>query len=235
VGLTFSNDWNGVTHYTANQAVTYGGSTYIALASNTDQEPDTSPQAWSVLAQAGSTGQTGEAGTAATVTIGTVTTLAAGSPATVSNTGSESAAVLNFGIPQGAQGAAGSGGTAGVSSGDFAAMYHSVSYTTTYYAVNTTQASASENATVLAWVPQGCTVTRLDVNSQQSGSITVTLRSGASPATMAPTSVSCSPGATTGGCPALGSFTIPAGDFIDFEISGASGTPAGVWTALQCQ
>jgi hypothetical protein len=28
--------------------------------------------------------------------------------------------------------------------------------------------------------------------------------------------------------------TIPAGEFVDFRVTGASGTAAGVWTALLC-
>jgi len=46
--------------------------------------------------------------------------------------------------------------------------------------------------------------------------------------------LSCTP-STTGSCPATGSVTIPAGNFIDFLIQNASGTVAGVWTSLQCQ
>lgn len=45
--------------------------------------------------------QPGENGAAATIQIGTVTTLPAGSRATVSNSGTPNAAVLNFGIPRG--------------------------------------------------------------------------------------------------------------------------------------
>lgn len=52
----------------------------------------------------GNSGNNGTNGTAATITIGTVTTLSPGSSATVTNIGSSSAAVLNFGIPQGLQG-----------------------------------------------------------------------------------------------------------------------------------
>lgn len=44
------------------------------------------------------------------VTVGTVTTLAAGSPATVTNSGTDQAVVLNFGIPKGADGTGGGGG-----------------------------------------------------------------------------------------------------------------------------
>lgn len=43
----------------------------------------------------------GANGAAATITVGTVTTGAAGSSATVTNSGTSSAAVLNFTIPKG--------------------------------------------------------------------------------------------------------------------------------------
>jgi hypothetical protein len=52
----------------------------------------------------GDKGDKGDAGSAATVAAGTTTTLAAGTSATVANSGSSSAAVFNFGIPQGAAG-----------------------------------------------------------------------------------------------------------------------------------
>ena len=46
----------------------------------------------------------GEKGDSATIAVGTVTTLPAGSPATVTNSGDENNAVFDFGIPQGAKG-----------------------------------------------------------------------------------------------------------------------------------
>lgn len=49
-------------------------------------------------------GSKGDPGDAATITVGTVTTLPAGSSATVTNSGTSSAAVFNFGIPKGADG-----------------------------------------------------------------------------------------------------------------------------------
>lgn len=61
----------------------------------------------------GDTGAVGSAGPSGTITIGTVTTGLPGSSATVVNTGSSTAAVLNFTIPQGATGATGSGGGGG--------------------------------------------------------------------------------------------------------------------------
>jgi len=54
--------------------------------------------------QSGSPGGDGEPGEAATITVGTVTTVAAGDPATVTNSGTSSAAVLDFEIPQGTPG-----------------------------------------------------------------------------------------------------------------------------------
>ena len=61
----------------------------------------------------GDTGNTGATGSAATVTAGSATPLAAGTSPTVSNSGTSSAAVFNFGIPAGATGAAGGKGDAG--------------------------------------------------------------------------------------------------------------------------
>jgi len=55
----------------------------------------------------GATGPAGADGAAATIAVGTVTTGAAGSSATVTNSGTSSAAVFDFAIPQGATGATG--------------------------------------------------------------------------------------------------------------------------------
>ena len=61
----------------------------------------------------GPKGDTGDPGAAATVRVGTVSTLPAGSVATVTNRGTTSAAILDFGIPQGAQGPKGDPGESG--------------------------------------------------------------------------------------------------------------------------
>ena len=55
----------------------------------------------------------GEKGAAATIAVGTTTTLDAGKDATVSNSGTSSAAVFNFGIPKGAKGDDGDPGSKG--------------------------------------------------------------------------------------------------------------------------
>lgn len=58
-------------------------------------------------------GPAGDDGAAATITVGNVTTGAAGSAATVSNSGTSSAAVLDFSIPQGQPGEDGDDGAPG--------------------------------------------------------------------------------------------------------------------------
>ena len=55
----------------------------------------------------GEPGQPGADGQAATIQVGAVTTLAPGQPATVTNTGTDTAAILDFGIPRGEDGAGG--------------------------------------------------------------------------------------------------------------------------------
>lgn len=232
VGMNYRGTWNTTVGYLANDAATFNGSTYLALTSSLGSEPDISPAQWAVLAAKGVAGPSGPAGAAATVSIGTVTTGAAGTQATVTNSGTGNAAVLDFTIPQGAPGANGTGGGGGTSGIPFASMYHAVSYITSFYSVNNANASASESASVLTWVPAGCTAAELTVFSQQSGTITVTLRQG-TPGNMADTALACS-AASGSSCTATGSAVVAAGSFVDLRISGASGTAAGVWTAVSC-
>jgi hypothetical protein len=60
-------------------------------------------------------GTPGAPGAAATIDVGTVTTVNPGDPATVTNSGTTSAAIFDFEIPEGAQGATGGAGVNGVS------------------------------------------------------------------------------------------------------------------------
>lgn len=114
--------WQGIyaasTSYAANDAVSYNGASYISLVdANRGNAPGFSGVTqWTLLAAVGATGATGSSGaagsngTSATVQIGSVTTGTAGSAAQVQNIGTSSAAVLNFTIPRGADGAAGAQG-----------------------------------------------------------------------------------------------------------------------------
>lgn len=231
-GVTYRGAWSAVTSYAVTDAVLFGGTTYFATAASTGLAPDQYPAAWSVLAQ-GSVGPTGPVGSAATVSVGTVITGLAGTQASVTNSGTAQAAVLNFTLPQGAAGTNGSGGGGGASASTFLSMYHAVSFATNYYSVSSTNASASEGASVLTWVPAACTATKLTVFSQQANTVVVTLRNGVS-GSMADTALACS-AASGGSCTVTGSLAVAAGSFVDLSIAGASGTAAGVWTALACE
>lgn len=233
-GISYKGVWSAATGYVANDAVFYNGSSYLALATSLAAAPDVTPSAWATLAQAGAMGATGPTGAAASIAIGTVTTGAAGTQAAVTNTGTSSAAVLNFVLPEGAPGISGPGGGGGgeTSGVPFMSVYHSVSFNTIYYSVNNNSASATESDSILTWVPTGCTATKLSVFSRQSNTITVTLRSG-TPGTMANTAISCSVSSGSS-CTSAGSVVVPSDGVLDLFVSGASGTQAGVWTALLC-
>jgi hypothetical protein len=232
-GVSFKGQWSSATAYRANDAVSYGGSTYLALITNLAVPPDSSTSAWTILAQAGAAGPTGPAGAAATITIGTVTTGAPGTAAVVTNSGTPAAAVLNFTIPQGQAGANGSSGNgSGTGWGSFASTYHSVSFSTSYYSVSNANSSASEQGSVLTWVPSGCTATSLAAYSQQSNTIQVILRTGM-PGSMSATSLACTV-STNSSCTSTGTVTIAPGSFVDLQITGPNGLQAPVWTAIAC-
>lgn len=75
----------------------------------------------------GADGATGPQGEAATVNIGTVSTLSSDQSAYVNNTGSDTDAVLNFGIPKGPQGEKGEKGEKG-DTGDVSAYCNSTGW-----------------------------------------------------------------------------------------------------------
>jgi hypothetical protein len=234
VGVTYRGTWVAATAYHANDVVVFNGATYLGAMTSLGSEPDVSPAQWAVLAQNGVVGATGPSGAAATLSVGTVTTGAAGSQAVVTNSGTTSAAVLNFTIPQGAPGAngGGTGGGGGTSGIPFASLYHAVSFNFSFYSVNSANSAASETESVLTWVPAGCAATQLSVFSRQSNTINVKLREG-TPGSMADTALVCSvaPGSA---CTVSGNVTVAAGNFVDFSVSGASGSAVGVWMALTC-
>jgi len=130
--VSFKGAWSNATAYAIGDTVSENGASYIALTANfnVDAALDVagSGTTWALLAAkgntgpagptgatgatgatgpqgaTGATGATGPSGTAATVAVGTTTTGAAGSSASVTNSGTASAAVLNFTIPQGSSG-----------------------------------------------------------------------------------------------------------------------------------
>jgi hypothetical protein len=243
--MTFKGAWITGYGYVANDAVTFGNptTTYIAQSGNTSQEPDNYPQIWTVIAQAGGAGPTGAQGAAATVAIGTTTTGEAGSLASVTNVGTSSAAILNFTIPQGATGPAGSGGGGSTSGISGAAVAHgepsggSPGLTPEYYSVTSSTASSTESAAVLTWVQAGCTVSSLNVYSQLTAQTTLTLRAFATPTSSASVLLTCTvaAGPASTACSVPDGTKVNAGYFIDYSIVSENGpTNPVIWTALTC-
>ena len=61
-GISWQGIWSPGTAYVENNAVAYNGSIYFSIQAGTNQEPDTSPAFWTLLAGVGSPGATGPAG-----------------------------------------------------------------------------------------------------------------------------------------------------------------------------
>lgn len=113
--VTPKGEWDSGTTYQVGDLVSHGGNLFISItANNLNNEPDTgspvqSTSDWMLVGAA----VKGDDGLAATVTVGTVTTVDPGEPATVTNVGTATAAVLNFEIPRGEKGEKGDKGDKG--------------------------------------------------------------------------------------------------------------------------
>jgi hypothetical protein len=67
VGFTYLGAFNSSATYAVNDAVTYGGSTYVSILASqgpNNPTPDSDPTAWSLIAAAGAAGPTGQTGVA---------------------------------------------------------------------------------------------------------------------------------------------------------------------------
>ena len=62
LSINWRGPWVAATSYAINDAVSFGGSSYIATGASTGAEPDVSPGSWNLLAQAGAIGPTGPQG-----------------------------------------------------------------------------------------------------------------------------------------------------------------------------
>ena len=118
-GATGATGADGATGANGTAATVQVGSTTTGAPGTNASVTNTGTESNAVLnfvipaGATGATGANGAAGTAATVQIGTTTTGAPGTDASVTNTGTESNAVLNFVIPAGATGANGADGATG--------------------------------------------------------------------------------------------------------------------------
>lgn len=114
-------DWNATTAYKTLNIVSHEGYSYAANQNSTGVEPPNATY-WTLIGSKGdqgtqgppgAQGEPGTPGQAATIQIGEVTTGEPGTPAAVTNTGTENAAVLTFTIPRGAKGDKGDKGNTG--------------------------------------------------------------------------------------------------------------------------
>lgn len=114
--------------YAELDGVQHDGSAWVANDATTAGDVPGVSGLWDLWVEKGDTGPAGQDsvvpgpagsdGAAATVAVGTVTTGAAGTDAEVVNTGTSSAAVLDFTIPRGEQGIQGETGDAGAAGAD---------------------------------------------------------------------------------------------------------------------
>lgn len=118
-GLNWQGAWSASGTYVIDDAVGYAGASWFCIdpVGPSATPPNADPTNWALLAAQGANGApgatglqgpTGPAGPSNVLSIGTVTTLAAGSSATATITGSSPIQTLNLGIPQGTPGGAGS-------------------------------------------------------------------------------------------------------------------------------
>ena len=164
----------------------------------------------------GTDGVDGQDGAAATITVGSVTSVDYEYPATVTNSGTTSAAVLDFEIPRGVPGETGPAGRDGVDGSDGQAATITVGSTTTGAAgtnASVTNSGTSSAAVLDFTIPRGADgVDGVDGNDGQAATITVgsttTLPAGSS-ATVTNSGTSSA---------AVLNFGIPKGD------TGATGT-----------
>ena len=191
----------------------------------------------------GPQGDSGPAGQAATIAVGTVTTGAAGTSASVTNVGSNSAAVFEFTIPQGQTGASGGSSATG---GSPAGIPYSVSGFLVsnaqqfYYGLNSetglpealylpiAPTACKPSMTIWSYVPQGETWTVSEVTT--STSQTWSLGSSV---------ISCSTGASNGStaqeCSTTASGTVSAGTVLVVTASPATASAiAGFIKAFSC-
>jgi hypothetical protein len=252
--VSFIGPWSGATMYSIGSAVSEGGTSYIALVANSAIDPATDVSGsgghWAVLAQAGASG---------TVSVGTTTTELSGSSASVTNTGTSSAAILNFTIPQGPAGPSGPTGPAGPA-GASGGGVNSIVYTTefinpgtgagtTFYLSplsHTSSLIAASNGAIASGTeanfsasPVACTMSALNVgvnnyNTSVVDTTTITIYKN-----LVATSMTCA-AATNGSsssCKDIShTFSVASGDSISIAFVETNATPFNkVTVELVCQ
>jgi hypothetical protein len=102
---------------------------------------------------------------------------------------------------------------------------------------SSTLGTAADAPGILTYLPTACTISRLDVNSTITNSVTVTLRMGTAANNLANTALTCSITGTAAGvaCTSTGTVSVAAGSFLDFSYTGGAAGNGAVYTTLKCQ
>ena len=238
-GLTFLGAWAGGTAYQPTNAVSYNGSAYIARVANTAVHPvgdAGSAAAWLLLAAQGSTGTTGSTGatgaTGATpaISVHSTTTTAAGTSASVTNSGTATNVQLDFSIPQGAA------GTSGTSSGGPYTTVHTVAPMNAglqVYSPLVDGHAAGDAYAILGWLPSTCNLASVQVYNSSGTAASFEIHTG-TPGSMAVTTAgTCSVHAnSTATCTGPG--ILGSSNFLSFGITSASGLTTYVYTQFSC-
>lgn len=167
----------------------------------------------------GEKGDKGDTGTAATIAAGTATSLPSGSTPTVTNTGTSSAAVFNFGIPKGDKGDKGDTGATGAAGSPGEAATISVGTTST--GLPGTNASVTNTGTSSAAV-LNFTIPKGAKGDQGNPGTAATVDVGTTTTGDAGTSASVTNSGTSSA--AVFDFTIPKGDKGDTGSPGDAAT-----------
>lgn len=149
---------DGITPTIGDNGNWFLGDTDTGKPSRGEQGPQGDPGPQGEPGQDGAPGSDGAPGVAATITVGTTTTGEAGTEATVTNSGTTSAAVLNFTIPKGAKGDKGDTGPAGAdgsNGADGAAATVAVGSVTSGATASVTNSGTSSAAILDFVLPKG--------------------------------------------------------------------------------
>lgn len=174
----------------------------------------------------GEKGEKGDSGQAATIAAGTATSLPSGSTPTVTNTGTSSAAVFNFGIPKGDKGDKGDTGATGATGSPGEAATISVGTTSTGLPgtnASVTNTGTSSAAVLDFTIPRGEKGDKGDTGSTGSAA---TVEVGATSTGAAGTNASVTNTGTSSA--AVLNFTIPRGDKGDKGDTGSAGAAATI-------
>jgi hypothetical protein len=239
-GMTYQGTWSASFAYSANDTVTYAGSSYIAKTASTGVQPtgvSGSGGAWALLAaqgsagQTGATGQTGPTGATPTITVNSTTTGAPGTSASVTNVGSSTAVQLNFVIPQGADGTSGSGSAGGVFT-----TVHTVAPMNAglqVYSPLVDGHSAADAFAVLAYLPSACKLSTVLVYNSSPTDAKFEIHTG-TPGSMAVTPAGTCTVKANNTTTCTGPGTLGSNSFVSFGITSETASTSYLYSQFSC-